>query len=236
MIKKNSSEEILTPLCHQCSIEHNDTRKCLHTVNRIIHTTITFTELSHCLKRGYKVKQVYESIVYRNSSNYMKPFWDVLSRFLLVLKKPNNMNDQSYCAQINEEMDYCSKLKISPSDLKQDEYLQKFLKFLFNSITGRIYKRSKGKTQLSVTQDKDYFISRHVANDIIGLDILDNETLAIFNKQKIHLNDATTNCIIAAYLTSYSRQLLDDLAQNILKKHNGKILYMDTGIFPSIYY
>ena len=61
MTKKKLSEECVSPLCQKCA-DDNEPKKCQHTTNRLIHTTITFPTLSHCIKRGYKLIKEYECI------------------------------------------------------------------------------------------------------------------------------------------------------------------------------
>ena len=51
----------------------------------------------------------------------------------------------------------------------------------------------------------------------------------MYSEQKIDLKDTSTNCILGSYVTAYARQILDNLVQEIVNTHNGRILYLDTG-------
>ena len=88
----------------------------------------------------------HEAYTYRESVPFMQGFFNVVTKFLLTQKKPDQMDENEFITSMNREMGY-SDVCLTNSDFdkmrkrKHPKFLSKVFKIGFNSISGSVMKK-----------------------------------------------------------------------------------------------
>ena len=101
----------------------------------------TVPDLVHAVSNGDKVVQIFEVLAYRDFSNYLKKFLDILSSFKLrhsSFSSNNHDELKEICEQINQEMNFTMpELMLTPEILEENSQLKEFFKLWSNALLGK---------------------------------------------------------------------------------------------------
>ena len=244
LVYRTPDGRTLNPTCGSCA-DSKSKRKCTHSLKkRILHGVWTLQEINRAVsKHGYEVSRIYESLTYKASSAFMKPFFDVLSHFLLMHKEVKKNPDdphfwQSYCKELNEKMEFGENLVLKEEDLQkkaelqimkeellQDIFIKKVLKFSMNAVCGRLMKKNNSEYEMLVSDP--YQI--HEKMELITGFTFQNDTLIAHVKDDYgpKIQDPFNQMILGLYITSYGRLALDDLKAKV-KDGGNDLIYTDT--------
>ena len=101
----------------------------------------TVPEIIHAVKNGDQVTKIFEVLAYKESSNYLKTFLDVLSSYKIRHSKFDSTSTeelQKICDAINREMGFNSpELILTPERLEENAQLKEFFKLWSNALLGK---------------------------------------------------------------------------------------------------
>ena len=224
-IKCEKAEKLMFPLCISCA-KTKQLEKCLHSdKQREFIGTWTTDEVNKAIEKGYIIKQIYEVLHFKNSSDDL--FKDYIKKFMklkLESTKYNFKNDK-------EELMFRNKVKknldIELGELCENAGLRAIAKMCLNSLWGKFGQRNNMNQCKYITDINEFY--QVVLDDTIGnlnMNFINEEMVQMSYSYKDQFvdNSYNTNIYIASYTTSSARLMLYDKLDYL----NEQVLYFDT--------
>ena len=196
--------------------------------------TYPLCELNYAAQKGYTF-EFYEIYQYSEQRPILQDFMTVLfHRRILLAGFPADVvtiqEKKQYCDRINHEMKLKGPFLVTPDKIKNDKNKYMLYKNFMNEFVGKfgqkVY-RSKTVFVSNHEQIRKIFFSEDEELEFIEAINQMYCELTVISLKKTHLPSRNTNCVIAAYVTGYSRILIDLKMQEIVST-GGCIYYIST--------
>ncbi|CAL6102645.1 Conserved_hypothetical protein [Hexamita inflata] len=240
--------KLLFPLCRTCAqnqaCDMSNKAVCTHSVEqRVLYGYFPDCEMIQAIHLGYRIQQVYETIIYQKSAYNTPEF--VGNKYVqkLTYFKTLNSDAADYNKEVLQALDDIIDfklvgqkvfIKIKGSEMefeqiKENKALKQIYKLMLNSLYGRfgmnIVRQESQVVQTQEELDQLVYSGQNCQIKNIGNKWLvksdDPEELQILKKCK-------SNFFLAGYVTASSRICLYQLQEHIRQNYKGEILYSDT--------
>lgn len=237
--------ECIYGLCRLCMIERCN-HDCVHSdMERSFSGVWTISEIQYAMTIGYRVLNITEMWEYEGRSDqvfkgFIVPF--IREKILSSRKGLVDANDRftQKGTQIKEYLELLTGNEVTTDMFKDAPVLRQASKLMMNSIYGKFGQRAVWPSTSAFTEsdedvEKCTVLLRDQSLEIAGFELIprqrsdgeEAEMIAIVNYQKSYpcsRGDAKKHDIIAAHITAYGRQMLNEIAQQLGKN----LLYSDT--------
>ena len=229
-----SPRGVLSPLCKVCADEARF-KPCRHgRMARSWIATYPLCEINYAAERGYTF-EFFEIYQYTKEDYILKDFMSVLfhRRILLAGFPPHvvtNQEKEKYCSRINKEMNFEGPFRVTPALITSDKNRYMLYKNFMNEFVGKFGQKVFSSRTIFVTEHEQ--IRQIFFSDVEELEYIEaiNDQyceLTVVSHKKTHMPSRTTNCIIAAYVTGYSRICIAKKMEEIIFS-GGSIFYVST--------
>ena len=215
--------------------------------NREIISTWTSEELKKALDKGYKIKEIYEVLNYKNTSKSFlnnsvddQLFKKYVNMWLKI--KQQSSGWPSWCINEQDKNRYIEEYKnnegieLEYEKIEKNEALRFIAKIMLNSFWGKLAQRpNQTKTAIINTYDEYWKLITDYRKEITG-EFMVNEDSLIMSYQWKDDNDDNPknyNIAVASYVTAWARLKLYELMEKIEILQPFSLLYFDT---DSVFY
>jgi hypothetical protein len=236
--------ECIYGLCRICMIGREN-RACTHTPEeRSIVGVWTICEIQYAMTLGYTILHITEMWEYEGrSETIFKGFIVPFIREKILASRKGLVDGNEFTGkgtQIKNYLELLTGKQITTDMFKDVPVIRQTSKLMMNSIYGKFGQRAVWPSTTAFTEsDEDISRCTHLLRDptleIDGFELIprkrgegeEDEMIAIVNYKKNYpcsRGDAKKHDIIAAHITAYGRQMLNEVAQ-VLGRN---LLYSDT--------
>ncbi|CAD5208223.1 unnamed protein product [Bursaphelenchus xylophilus] len=230
------NKKLIYPLCYSCAQEnqgasYNKNLVCEHgEEERSFLTTTTSVELKNALRKGYKVKKIFEILKFNEMSDALfKPYvYRFLKTKLEASGKP--YDDEAKNQQFKEEIKRRYGFEIDEGKWSKNPALRTISKLYLNSLWGKLSMRTDlPKTVVCSTATEFYKILNNSTNVIKSVDLVEDDKIYISFKTSEEFTTPLefSNLLIPTWITAQARTYLYSFFEQVESKGE-KILYYDT--------
>ena len=221
-LRCRKADKLLFPLCRTCAVAQQQ-EKCNHTNDdRALTGKWCSNEISLAVRKGYRILKIYEVWHFDETSD--KLFKGYVKDFMKIKMESS--------APPKEDLDDFKKkvknhLGIDLGNIKETKGMRAVSKLCLNSLWGKFRQRINQTQTEYVVEPKDFYkILLNEMHEDINVQFLTKDMVQMsFNlKDQFVDNYNNTNIFVAAFTTSYAREML----HRVLDKLGDQVLGYDT--------
>ena len=206
-LRCGKSDKLLFPLCRTCSVRQQQT-KCDHSPDeRVLTGTWCTNEVALAREKGYRMIEVYEVWHFSKTSDTL--FKGYVRDFM-------KLKMESSAPPPDEDLDVFkhrvkNHLGIKLGDIKYNPGMRQISKLCLNSLWGKYGQRTNMPQTEYVTEPREFYkILLNDTHEDINVQFLNKDMVQMnYNlKNQFVYNNNNINIPIAAFTTSYAREML----------------------------